>query len=756
MLMKKIAKIVVPLSFVCCFLLFGICFIIYGSLPVFKEKEILSGLSAIVTVNRDENGVVLIQAKDRVDASFALGYVHGQDRFFQMDLLRRISAGEISALFGKSTIDFDKRRRFHDLKKVAQDIFNNLSSYEKKILKAYSLGVNQGITSLSFYPFEYILLRVKPQSWKEEDSILVILSMYFALQKSTEKKALVRWLTLNKCGSGIYKFLFKNGSTWDASLDDSISSILPIPNKSDFKYLLEKDKNYLIPLKKEVYAVGSNQWALDGRFTKDGKAMLANDMHLDLMVPNIWYHAALKYYDGDAEIRFVVGASLPGTPLVIVGSNGYVGWGLTNAELDTSDIILLDKNEEVLKKTETIKVKGDKDYVAIIDFSRWGPVLSKSYLNRRIALRWVAHDIDSCNLHYLDLENTKDVNSAISASRKIKGPVLNIMFADKYGNIAWTLIGSLLKRSVDATGELPIESSNLKKNMQGLVDPSLYPTIINPKIGFLVTANNRTLSNSWDSIVGNGTYINPVRAYQIKDRLRKINVVSEEDMLELQLCDEAIFLNRWHKFVLSLFDNKDSFVYKILLDWDGHASKNSRAYPIIREFRQEVIESVLIKLLKPVLKEYSDFSFSMFDFEESVWKIINSQSCNLLDSENSFCRFGLKSILQKVINKHAKLNYPAWGKINSIAIQHPLSNGLFFFNAMLDMSKNHSSGDFFVPKVMVKNVGASMRMVVRPGAEKEAIYQSPAGQSGNPLSNFYKSGHREWLKGEYFPLLPQI
>ncbi|WP_322777650.1 penicillin acylase family protein, partial [Candidatus Megaera venefica] len=534
--------------------------------------------------------------------------------------------------------------------------------------------------------------------------------------------------------------------------DKSISTFLPLPTSEAFKYLAQNQKNevvYSSSLKQEKFGIGSNQWALEGKFTKDGRSILACDLHLDLMVPNIWYHAGLKYNKNGEEI-FVVGATLPGTPLIIVGSNGHVSWGLTNAELDTSDLVLLESDEKIWQREEIIKVKGDKDFLTEIDQSQWGPVIPGTYLNHRFALKWVAHDTQACNLGFIDLESEKDVYSAISTSRHIKGPILNFMFADKSGKVGWTLVGTLPKR-IGFNGELPIQSNSIEAKTLGIQNTKLYPAVYNTKEGFLFTANNRTLDTSWESIIGHGTYINPIRAYQIQKSLGTLQT-SELEMLRLQFSDEAIFFNRWHTLMLSLIEDKNSSLYNLIQSWDKHASSESRAYPLIREFRQTVLETFLIKILQPVLDQYSDFPLSMFDFEEPIWMIVNSNICDVLSKDMGSCRSKLSDILYKINIKYELAGYPTWGEINQTVIQHPLSSISILLEKFLDMPKNPSSGDFFVPKVLVKNVGASLRMVVKPGAENEGIYQSPTGQASNPISQFYRVGYKEWASGQSFPL----
>ena len=347
--------------------------LVRGSLPQLTGQARLPGLVRAVTVERDHLGIPTIQADSHIDLVRALGFIHAQDRFFQMDLLRRNAAGELSELFGKVTVDFDRTRRVHGLRVLANTRLASITPEEREVLEAYAAGVNRGIQALKIRPSEYLLLRTKPEPWRAEDSLLVIYAMFLDLQDESGKRDRDLWIMNNHLPEEVFRFFTKNGSKWEAPLDNSFRPLIDIPGPSEFRYLGKGsrafgDRKPHVPKKRELseHSVwtpvqfdglnpGSNAWALSGNRTKHSGALIANDMHLTLSVPNIWYRASFDYAgstpnhdavpisnsskDLNPTLTRVYGITLPGVPAMIVGSNTKVAWGFTNAKVDTTDLI---------------------------------------------------------------------------------------------------------------------------------------------------------------------------------------------------------------------------------------------------------------------------------------------------------------------------------------------------------------------------------------------------------------------------------
>jgi len=396
-----------------------------ASLPQLEGERTLKGLTAPVRVERDAHGVPRLAGATRVDVARALGFLHGQERFFQMDLQRRRPAGEIAELVGPAALKLDRAIRIHRFRSVAERVWKKAPAEERGLIEAYSEGVNAGLAALGAPPFEYLALRLDPQPWKPEDTILTALAMYVTLQGDLGERESALGVMRDTLPSALFAFLTPNGTAeWDAPIVGEPLRGPPVPGpevidrrRQDAPKAADQGGeerpvvvDALDTIPDPDFALGSNNWAVSGAHTKSGAPLLADDMHLQITVPNIWYRASLVWRDGGEE-QTVTGVTLPGTPVVVVGSNGNVAWGFTNSQGDWADLIELDpapndpdayltpagprKLEHVI---ERIRVKGAAEETLEVEETVWGPVIDKDHRGRKRALRWVAQDEDGVNL----------------------------------------------------------------------------------------------------------------------------------------------------------------------------------------------------------------------------------------------------------------------------------------------------------------------------------------------------------------------
>jgi penicillin G amidase len=713
----------------------GAYFYLQRSLPILEGNLKVKGLDNPVTVERDLLGIPTLYASNRKEIACSLGFLHAQDRFFQMDLMRRAAAGEIAELFGKQALDFDKKRRLHRFRSRAKLVISQLSLEEQQLLNAYTLGVNEGVKALKAYPFEYLFLGTKPKSWLPEDSLLVCFGLFFELQdpqgESSAKKDMMKKLLPQE----VFNFFVNNGSKWEAALDNSKRPLLPIPDRNAFSYLSKDSKSEISLM--EPGLRGSNQWAVTKNKSHNGKAILACDMHLRLSVPHIWYRAAFSYKDEKEQIR-IDGITLPGLPLMIVGSNTHIAWGFTNSFVETSEIVAVDP-AQIEKKIEFITIKDEKEpYTYEIQEANGQPVLPSRHFGQPVAVHWIAYDPSAINLRLTHLEKAKSVSDALQLSKTIRVPSLNFMVVDTLGNIAWTLIGSTLHS-----------------------DPLNYPSIVNPADHHLWTANNRTLADDRFNPPSTNSFINGIRAYQIKDNLSKLQQATPEDMLALQMNIEAPFFERWQRLMIESLENglqteKRKALLETLRGWNKLADSNSAAYYYIRLFRKNMTDAILQRTLHPCLECKPDFLTYFHDFEEPVWQILSNQPSHLRDINyqnwnDEFLKQMDDMLLAVEIHQ---IEDQQWGKENVLTMKHPFSGVIPGVAYFLDMPPVPMSGDYYVPKVAYCNDGASQRMVISPGLEKDGIFHMPAGQSAHPLSPFYCAGHKAWLEGSPSSFLP--
>jgi penicillin G amidase len=754
------------------------------SLPQLDGEVVVSGISQEVTIERDSLGIPTIRAQTRKDLAYATGYVHAQDRFFQMDLLRRNSAGELAELVGSAVLDRDQSTRVHRFRSLAEQRLAREDAELLSWLESYTAGVNDGLNSLSERPFEYLMLGATPAAWKPEDCYLVTLSMFLDLQGGQFGDEYRRGMFRDAVPPPVFEFLMNRGGESDAPLIGQPLPVPPIPSADVFdpRVIPDNSKQRSMPQpnweaahEPEVdtpYATGSNNWAVAGSHTVDGRALLANDMHLRFQVPHIWYRASLVTPE-----RRTTGITLPGTPAMIVGSNGSIAWGFTNTEADWVDVVVLEPhgNDPRTYKTpdgpkvletidETILVKDSEPVIVKIQQSIWGPVVAKDRRGRYCVSRWVAGDVDGFNLQLLRMESCQDVDQAVATSHRCGTPHQNVVIADSRGRIAWTVMGRIPRR-VGHDGYTPQSWADGSSQWNGYLAGEEYPRLIDPPQGRVWTANARVVSGDDYRKLGDGDYDRGARQKQIRDALLAIDKADEKSMLQLQLDDRALFLERWRVLMTEVLESSESKseVYRDLLGaikrWDGRASADSVGYRVVRAFRNRVIHQACRFWSRVMADQDPEFTLAANrKIEDPVWRILQEKTEHYLDpaypSWQNFLESQVESVVES-IGRQGGVSGFTWGKINKPKVQHPLSLAVPVLSWWLDMPHREQSGGWSdMPKIVSPRAGASQRMVVSPGHEEDGIMHMPCGQSGHPLSPHYCDSHSAWELGEPTPFLP--
>jgi penicillin G amidase len=405
--------------------------VLHATKPQLEGRVDAPELSAPVTIARDAEGVPVITGAARGDLAFALGYLHGQERFFQMDTLRRLASGELGALFGSSAAGTDKRMRVHRFRARARAAVAAMWPAERALLGAYVAGVNRGREALGAAPFEYALLQGEAKPWHAEDSVLAVFAMYINLQPAVPRLELDRALAAKRGGPALADLLYPQGSALDAPLDGSRLPEVPLPAGLP---RMQAPAPRTARLGGEAGVPGSNNWAVAGALTLTGAALVANDMHLGHSVPSIWYRARLvvRPRPGSAEpAADITGVTLPGGPTVVAGSNGRIAWGYTNSYIDTSDAVALEpvpgrrdhyatpEGPKPLRRVTERLCVGDSCEDFAIEETIWGPVIGKDAFGRRIAMRWTAHDLGAVRIApTLAMERAGSVAEAVAIAHQ--------------------------------------------------------------------------------------------------------------------------------------------------------------------------------------------------------------------------------------------------------------------------------------------------------------------------------------------------
>ncbi|HJU25269.1 MAG TPA: penicillin acylase family protein, partial [Rhodanobacteraceae bacterium] len=574
--------LLVALACLACWLL------LYGSVPKLDGTIALHGLSASVTITRDARGTPTITARNRADLAYALGFLHGQERFFQMDLLRRNAAGELSELVGEPALEVDERHRRHRFRALAETELSQLPVAQRVLLDAYTRGVNAGLDALPVRPWEYLLLRARPQPWRAEDSLLAIDSMFLDLNADGEND---RELNIARLRAAVPKplsdFLLAPDPRWEAPLRGATVQPVPMPGADVFD--LRKMKIPLVaggpgvgrdPLsthrgepQPERWAseIGSNGFAVSGALTGGG-ALLANDPHLGLRVPDIWYRARMRSPDpfDPQQTLDLNGVTLPGAPALVIGSNGHIAWGFTNSEGDWMDWVRVQRDPQdpsryrtangwatIARHDEVIHVHGADDRHLVVEDTIWGPITGKDVDGTPLALAWIAHLPRALNLNLVKLETARSVDDALGWAPEIGIPPQNLVVADSEGHIGWSIAGSAIPVRDGFDPSVPSDWTLPDTGWVDFAGPAQDPHIIDPPGARLWTANQRLVDNDALKLLGDGGYDQGARAQQIRDDLAARGRFSPNDMLAVQLDNRALFLARWQKLLLKVLEDCD-------------------------------------------------------------------------------------------------------------------------------------------------------------------------------------------------------
>jgi len=751
-----------------------------ASLPNLDGEFRVEGLNAEASLERDADGIPVIRATNRVDLAFATGFAHGQDRFFQMDLIRRQAAGELSEIVGAVAVETDKRHRFHRFRSRARDVLARANERDIRLVSAYADGVNAGLQSLDARPFEYLVIGADPAAWMPEDSLLVVYAMYMQLNDARGIKDVRRGLAHRILPAEVYDWMYPQGTSWDAPLVGEPRAVADIPAAD--VYSIRDVPDDASPAREQGrYPLrGSNNWAVSGTLTSTGRAIVSNDMHLGLSTPNIYYRARLIVDDGSGNDRSeVAGVTLPGAPFIIAGSNTRVAWGFTNSYGDWTDVVVLrpgseentyrtpDGDLEFVEYLEQINVKDGDSVSYRIRATIWGPVLDDvDYPDGDVAVSWLAHKPDGVNLRFIDLETASSVGEALDIANTMSMPPQNFVSGDAGGNIGWTIAGKI-PRKTGFNAMLPADWS-AEHGWQGWLDPAEYPRILNPESGRIWTANARVVDADALRLIGDGGYDLGARASQIRDGLFAVDKFEPDDMLAIQYDDRALFLERWRDLLLGFLD-KDAVAddpelaeyRRLVVEWIPRASPDSVGYRLVRAFRLEVERRVFHALMAPVRAAYGDDVKlrRSNQFEGPLWALVTTQPMHMLPSDYDNWNELLLAAIRQNIEYFTKdfegpLSERYWGEINTAAIRHPLSRSIPVLGDFLNMPADPLSGDLDMPKAQGPAFGASERFSVSPGDEANSILHMPTGQSGHPLSRFYSRGHDAWVRGAASPFLP--
>lgn len=764
-----------------------------ASLPQLDGTRRASGLDGPVTIARDARGVPLLTARTRNDLAYATGFIHAQDRFFQMDLMRRSGAGELAELFGPKALPLDRAHRLHRFRARAEALLARMPADDRDFLDRYMAGINDGLAALGARPFEYALTATVPRPWRAADSLLVAWAMYFDLQGMQETRELARGWVADHSDAAQRAFLLPEASVFDAPLDAEaiVLPALPIPPRAPAWWgrATPAAAPMLASLPEAtdfVDAVGSNNWVVAGGRSANGRAIVSNDMHLGLQLPATWYRLAMRYTDASGKPRRLAGLTLPGAPPVLtVGSNGHIAWGYTNAYGDFLDLVEVtpdphDANRvraasgwhALTQHRETILVKGAPSDTLLVRDTALGPI--RTMAARTYALHWIAHDPAALNLRHRELEAADTVQKALAVAATIGMPAQNFVAGDALGHIGWTITGPLPHRGAPVMqgqrdASFPFLLDGAAASWNGVLAPVDYPVVLDPAGGQISTANNRQLAGPAAALIGDGGFDLGARNRQARDALRLLGGGATIDSVyAVMLDDRAIFTQRWRQRALSVLDaaaltgHPDRAEFARLLGerWSGRASVDATGYRLARGFMWSMYEqlyggaNVQLAAIAPKV----DMHAASSRWPAVLERLLDEQPAGWLPPGHASWReFQLAAIDRLIVQVTAggqPLAAATWGQRNTAAIAHPITMALPFLKPWLAAPADQLPGDANMPRVAGPKFGQSERLTVSPGKEEEGVFTMPGGQSGHPLSPYFLLEHGDWVRGQTTPLLP--
>ena len=730
---------------------------ILGSLPkVSGEVRIANpALSAPVTLGRDSAGVVAITAQSQLDADFALGFVHAQDRLFQMEMMRRVGTGRLSELFGLRTLKTDKLMRLLDLEQQAEAQYEAASPELRASLDAYAAGVNAYIAWQGF-PLspEFLVLRwrdsllppmqLAPEPWRPVDSLLW--------------GRLMAWQLSGNAGQEIENERLRR------TVNPDLLSLL----------LREEGRQASLPELAPTRSA-SNNWALSGARTASALPILANDPHLGLTAPGTWYMARISTPDG---VR--VGATVPGLPFLMIGSNGHVAWGFTTTHSDTQDLfeehLSPDRPEHYDTpsgpqpfdvRREVIKVKGRADVVFNVRSTRHGPLISdlepELYLHRRFALAWTGFlPEDRTPEAFLRMNRARTAAEFKDALRDFHTPQQNVVFADTGGNIGFVAAGRVpTRRNIANESLFPAPGWIDDYAWTGGLSFTDLPQVANPPDGAIVTANNDIRPARYHKFLGH-SFDRPYRRDRIRTLLAATPRATLEDMQRVQLDD---FSGPLFDFLRTHFPTVKSTapieIASAMAAWDGRMVTRRPEPLIATAWLYATAERVLADEMGE--ERFRNWWHWQVDILSDVMR--DDRWCDDRETPTAeSCRDAVRGAFGETLQA-LRARYGdqwlkwSWGAAHDVRFRHPVFSNLPYIGDRM-IPKVAAPGDYFTVNRGGMSVapdgarfadvhGPGMRLAVDMSHPEAPVFNLAGGQSGHPLSSHYSDLLPEWAAGTY-------
>ena len=765
---------------------------VYRPLPQLDDALVLPGLKSAVTVERDNWGVPHIRAASVEDLAEAQGYVMAQDRLWQMDLLRRAARGQLSEILGPATLKIDKDFRTLNFGRAVDRDLGMMSPEKRRLMEAYARGINlyvqQHATRL---PIEFTLLHYQPQPWQPADSLVIACYMYRTLTDTREEE-IGRAMVTEKVGPELARDLYSPEASMDHFIvgdanagkdahaaahsdsdedEDEVDPSNVLKAKRDHPTDSEKSErgflsvfgdvvqDWLSHTRREIRrSLGSNNWVVSGEHTATGKPLLANDMHLDLTLPPIWYEIHLT-----APGWNVKGFALPGAPMVVVGHNDRIAWGFTNNGADVLDLYIETFNPEnpeqyrvngAWKKAdvydEVIKVKGAPDEHLRLVVTRHGPVVRQEG-DKGYAMRWTVLEPGALCDFFNWLGKAQNWSEFRETIKGIWGPAQNVVYADVDGNIGYVL-GAHVPVRKKGRGEVPVPGDTDDYEWSGYIPFEQLPQVFNPDNGMIVTANARVTGPNYKPYLTDH-WEEPYRTARIYDLLRDKSGLRPEDMLKIQTDIYSyphVFMAQQLAAAAKLWPPKDGRAKKLVdeaKNWNGMADANSS----VVSFLDAALYRALALILEPKLGEATkEYHWRHVAF---LQRVLTERPTRWLppaytsyDELLSAAADQAVDYLQEKTKASDADDWP-WKRFNYLDMLHPIGReGIL--KKLLSITNQAQSGTVWSPRAASWHTGPSERFVANLADWDQSIMLITGGESGQAGSEHYRDQFHYWLDGQ--------
>ena len=758
-------------------------------------KRTIRSLGDSVVITFDEADIPHIQAKSQADAYFALGYLHASERSWQMEMNRRIASGRLSEILGPDTVKIDRFVRTLGVKRAAERQFDRYPVSAKRLLQAYADGVNAGNTQLGWaLPVEYFLTGSKPGHWSPSDSVAWMLMMAYDLggnwQKELQRLELSQYLSTKQVWEVIPPYQndepVSNVDFSELYRDLNVFHSSPRPSENKPQNLPSTELSRWDQIGGRD-GIGSNNWALSGKLSTTGKPLLANDPHLGLSAPAVWYFAHLQ-----TPGLNVIGGTLPGIPAIVLGRTEKFAWSFTNTNPDVQDLYIeqIDSKNPGMYRgpdgplpfkvhQEIIDIKGAPSLTFLVKETRHGPVISDSNARAKrsidtdrfaLALRWTALDIENQSISgLLDMNRADDLDQFKQALRRNYAPMQNVVMADTEGNIAYQAAGVAPKRVLHQGlyGVAPAPGWDRQYDWNGYVPFEQLPASDNPEQGWLATANQKIISAN-DPNPLTGDWDLPTRYDRIVEIIKSKNIHSADDMKTMQgdtLSLAAIPLLEFFKSSQSSHP-LSAKAMEIGRRFDGNMQLNSSGALIFNAWADQLTRNLFSRLSYLFSENYGSRNYRSSLIQQvtkpnSPWcddpKTVQFESCQ--ESSNKALDKALDYLSNEYGNDPAKW---AWGKAHIAVSEHRPLSKVPLIGRLFNI-KTPFPGDSFTINVgrleLIQSSNPyetlqapSLRTIYDLSNLEKSLFIYQTGQSGWVQSKLYRNMNSLWANNEYLPL----